>query len=292
MESQSRVEKLMMMVIIAALAVAAVASWSQWSVTTVSSGSPLPAATERLSPADPPNVPAGDSVIGPDSSGPADAGTAASGAGGSPGPSRGSGPDGAMTVTGTSAVALTFDDGPDPVNTPKLLDLLRRNQVKATFCVVGTRVRAYPELVRRIVAEGHTLCNHSWQHLLDLGTHTPDEIRADLTRTNVAIHAAVPGAPIRYFRAPGGNFTPALADTTRTLGMTPLLWTVDPRDWDTTTFGTGAPLANHVVATVQNITRPGAIVLSHDSGHPDTATAYAELLPWLKALFTLAALPT
>jgi peptidoglycan/xylan/chitin deacetylase (PgdA/CDA1 family) len=188
-------------------------------------------------------------------------------------------------------VALTFDDGPDPVNTPRILDLLRRNEVRATFCVVGTRVRAHPALVRRIVAEGHTLCNHSWQHRLDLGTRTPAEIRADLSRTDDAIHAAVPDAPVRYFRAPGGRFSPALVGGARTLGMTPLFWQVDPRDWDSGSFGTGTPLADHVVAAVRAAVRPGAIVLSHDSGHPDTVTAYAELLPWLKARFALAALP-
>jgi peptidoglycan/xylan/chitin deacetylase (PgdA/CDA1 family) len=271
-ESQSRVQKMMMTVIVAALSVAAVAAWSTWSVTDVAAAPAAPAATEALSPAEPATPSA-------TASQPAAARDGAAVVTAVP-----------QTTTGTADVALTFDDGPDPVNTPKILDLLKRNQVRATFCVVGTRAQAYPDLIRRIVAEGHTLCNHSWQHRLDLGTRSPAEIDADLVQTDAAIHAAAPDAPIRFFRAPGGNFTPALARSARALGMTPLLWQVDPRDWDSTTFGTGAPLAAHVVSAVRAAVRPGSIVLSHDSGHPDTVDAYAQLLPALKSRFTLTAL--
>jgi peptidoglycan/xylan/chitin deacetylase (PgdA/CDA1 family) len=272
MESQSRVQKMMTTVIVAALSVAAIAAWSTWSVTDVAAAPPAPLTTEALSPAEPPAPP---TTVNQ----PAVAGGGAAVVTAVP-----------RTTTGTADVALTFDDGPDPVNTPKILDLLKRNQARATFCVVGTRVQTYPSLIRRIVAEGHTLCNHSWQHRLDLGTQAPAEIDADLVRTNAAIRAAAPDAPIRFFRAPGGNFTPALARSARALGMTPLLWQVDPRDWDSTTFGTGAPLAAHVVSAVGAAVRPGSIVLSHDGGHPDTVDAYAELLPALKARFTLTAL--
>lgn len=140
MRSWTRVEKLMMSVIIAALAVAAIASWSTWSVTDAPARAQ--AATRAPSPAGSGLV---TGVVGPaDGNGGGDGGGAGAGSGG------GSGPDGAMTSSGTSAVALTFDDGPDPVNTPKVLDLLRQNRVRATFCVVGTQVRAHPDLVRRI----------------------------------------------------------------------------------------------------------------------------------------------
>ena len=75
-----------------------------------------------------------------------------------------------MKPTGTKAVALTFDDGPDRTYTPRMLDLLKANGVKATFCLVGKQAKAYPELVRRIVAEGHTLCNHTYDHSLNLAS--------------------------------------------------------------------------------------------------------------------------
>ncbi|MBA3490400.1 MAG: polysaccharide deacetylase family protein [Longispora sp.] len=196
-----------------------------------------------------------------------------------------------MQVTGSEAVALTFDDGPDPVNTPKVLDLLAQYGVKATFCMVGTRARDYPGLVRRIVAEGHTVCNHSWQHRLDLARHNAGFITQDLQATNDTIHRAAPGAKITYFRAPGGNFTPQVVDIAASMGMTSLYWDVDPRDWDSATYGTGTPMVNHIISAANRAVRPGSIVLSHDSGHPDTVVAYRTLLARLTTRFRLIALP-
>jgi peptidoglycan-N-acetylglucosamine deacetylase len=207
---------------------------------------------------------------------------------------QGHGPAGSVSVTGTQSVALTFDDGPDPINTPKMLDMLKQCGVKATFCLVGFRARDHPDLVRRIVAEGHTLCNHSWQHLLDLAAdaRTDAYIKRDLQHTNEVIHAAVPDARISYFRAPGGNFTPRLVQIAKDLGMTSIYWSVDPRDWETSKYGTGSAMTNHVISAVESDVRPGSIVLSHDNGKPTTIAAYRVLLPWLKARFKLIALPT
>jgi peptidoglycan/xylan/chitin deacetylase (PgdA/CDA1 family) len=74
--------------------------------------------------------------------------------------------------------------------------------------------------------------------------------------------------------------------------MKSIYWALDPRDWDKSTFGTGAPMVRHIINAVEGTVRPGAIVLSHDNDKPDTVTAYRTLLPWLKARFTLIALPT
>jgi peptidoglycan/xylan/chitin deacetylase (PgdA/CDA1 family) len=213
----------------------------------------------------------------------------------SPSASRSARPDpvaGALRRTGSAAVALTFDDGPDPVQTPLLLDLLKEHGVKATFCMVGFRVRDHPDLVRRIAAEGHTLCNHSWQHLLNLAKRDPEYIRHDLANTNNAIRAAVPDAKIAYFRAPGGNFTPDLVAIVREFGMTSIYWHVDPRDWDHKKDPSDPAHIARVVAAVQRYTRPGSIVLSHDNAQPDTILAYRELLPWLKSRFQLEPMPT
>ena len=204
----------------------------------------------------------------------------------------GDGPDGSVTVTGSAGVALTFDDGPDPVNTPVLLDLLGEHRVKASFSLVGWRARDNPDLVHRIAAEGHTLCNHSWQHLMDLGQRPSAVVEADLHHTNEVIRTAAPDAPVRYFRAPGGNFTPSLVQIAREQGMSPLFWHVDPRDWDSAQFGFGPSMVNHIISVVEGTVRPGMIVLSHDCKHPDTVTAYRALLPWLAARYTLTPLPT
>jgi peptidoglycan/xylan/chitin deacetylase (PgdA/CDA1 family) len=201
------------------------------------------------------------------------------------------GPAGSDRRTGSPVVALTFDDGPDPENTPKILDVLKQYGVKATFCVVGFRARDHPDLIRRIVAEGHTLCNHSWQHLLNLANRPVDYIRWDLAKTNEAIRAAVPDAKISYFRAPGGNFTRGLVGLAHGYGMASIYWQCDPRDWEHKGESDAAHVS-HVIAEVQRCAKPGAIVLSHDNAQPDTTEAYRTLLPWLKARFTLSALPT
>jgi len=201
-----------------------------------------------------------------------------------PGPRYGA--YGSLRTTGSTTVALTFDDGPDPVNTPALLDLLQQYNIKATFCVVGFRARDRPDLIRRIAAEGHSLCNHSWQHLTDLSQRTVDYINWDLLNTIYAIHSAAPNAPVRYFRAPGGNFTPALIAMAQKFGMSPIYWDVDPRDWDHTD-GYGDAHINRVIGAVQYQCRQGSIVLSHDNGQPNTVEAYRVLLPWLKARYTL-----
>ncbi len=202
------------------------------------------------------------------------------------------GPGGSLMGTGSSAVALTFDDGPDPVNTPKILDLLKRYHVKATFCLVGTNVRAYPAIVRRIVAEGHAICDHTWHHRMDLASQPIDVIRRDLTATRDAIRAAAPKAKVEYFRAPGGIFSPRIVRIATSLGMRSLYWAVDPRDWDAARYGHGTSMVNHVVGAVEVHVRPGAVVLSHDYKKPDTITAYATLLPWLRTRYKLIPMPT
>jgi peptidoglycan/xylan/chitin deacetylase (PgdA/CDA1 family) len=201
--------------------------------------------------------------------------------------SYGRGPAGSKMTTGGHGVALTFDDGPDPVQTPRILDLLAKYHVHATFCLVGRNVQANPDLVRRIVAEGHTVCNHSWKHDEQLGKKSPAAIEADLRATNDAIHAAAPDAKIVFMRAPGGNFTKPFVTVATRLGMKSLYWSVDPRDWDHSGGESDPAHEARVIAAIRRQARPGAIILSHDFGQPDTIAAYTQLLPWLTAHYTL-----
>ncbi|MGC4807951.1 polysaccharide deacetylase family protein [Micromonospora sp. DT233] len=191
-------------------------------------------------------------------------------------------PEGLRRSTGVRAVALTFDDGPDPVWTPKILDQLRRAKAKATFCVVGTRAREYPELVARIVREGHQLCNHSWRHDMDLARRSTAEIRADLTRTNRAIQAAAPGAKVPFYRQPGGRWSARVVAVSKQLGMQSLHWRVDPQDWD-------KPTSTTIKRRVNGAVRPGAVVLLHDGGGNRAATiaACAHLIGALKRHYGL-----
>ncbi|GAA1766453.1 polysaccharide deacetylase family protein [Luedemannella helvata] len=201
-----------------------------------------------------------------------------------PGTADRHGPWGAWVSTGTRGVALTFDDGPDPRWTPDVLGLLRRYRVRATFCLVGREAARHPRLVRAIAAGGHTLCNHSWRHDLDLGRRSPAAIRADLVATTRAIERAAPGATVHYFRQPGGRWRERVVAAARGLGMTSLHWSVDARDWR-------RPGRRAIVGITLRHTGPGSIILLHDGGgvRAGTVAALRELLPSLTSRFALVA---
>ncbi|WP_309238253.1 polysaccharide deacetylase family protein [Actinoplanes aureus] len=200
---------------------------------------------------------------------------------------RGDGPGSSLITTGSQVVSLTFDDGPDPNETPKILALLDKYQVKAVFCLVGTQAERHPDLVRQIVEAGHALCNHTWDHDLTIGKKKADQIRADLDRTNAAIRAAVPDAEIPYFRAPGGNFTGRLVSVAYQDRMTSLYWEVDPRDWFHPAGESFEQHVKRIVGDVKKYTRPGSIVLAHDYNQPATTEAFERLMPWLTKNFQL-----
>jgi peptidoglycan/xylan/chitin deacetylase (PgdA/CDA1 family) len=179
-------------------------------------------------------------------------------------------------------VALTFDDGPDPTWTPQVLDLLAQYHVKAVFCLVGVNAKAHPALVRRIVAEGHELCDHTMHHKENLPTLPIDARRAEIADAQQAILAAVPDAKVPYFRAPAGAFSKtddpnSVQQIAASLGMQPLAWSVDTVDW--TKPGTDA-----IVASVEKLSGHD-VVLLHDAGgdRSQTVAALKIVLPWLVA---------
>lgn len=183
-------------------------------------------------------------------------------------------------------MALTFDDGPSGTWTEQILAVLREHNVKATFCVLGRSARAYPSLIRQIVAEGHTLCSHGFEHDLELGSRSAPEIRASLQAAADAIHAAAPDAKISYFRQPGGAWTPLAVQVAADLDLTSLHWSVDPHDYT-------RPGAKVIADRVTANTRPGSIVLLHDGGgdRSDTVEACRLMLPALTSRFQLVPLP-
>lgn len=172
-------------------------------------------------------------------------------------------------------IAITFDDGPDPVLTPRLLDLLKQRGIHATFFLVGKNAAAFPDVVRRIVEEGHEVGNHSWSHplLTQLGQESVD---SQLRRTHDAIVKACGTAPLLY-RPPYGAVR--LSQRTRiekTFGYPAILWDVDPQDWQ------HPRSAQKVYDRIHSQTRPGSIILCHDI-HETTVAAMPATLDDLTA---------
>jgi peptidoglycan/xylan/chitin deacetylase (PgdA/CDA1 family) len=163
-----------------------------------------------------------------------------------------------------AAVALTFDDGPGAV-TPAVLDVLARRGARATFNVLGARVRAGAPLVRRAVSDGHELGVHGWRHR-DL-SRGPARAVAELVRARAAIRA-VSGAQPRVFRPPFGAASRRLAAAARALGLVTVTWDVDPRDFE-------EPGADAIRERVRAGVRPGSIVLLHDDRQALAPTAVA-----------------
>jgi len=175
-------------------------------------------------------------------------------------------------------VALTLDDGPWPTYTVQALDILARNDVKATFCMVGEQARDHPDLVRKVVAAGHTLCNHTNTHDINLKQKPPQEMRDQMQKTLDAIHRASPGTPVPWYRAPGGNWSPEIRATAANLGMGSLGWSVDTDDWR-------KPGVPKMLQTVQSELGPRGIILCHDGGgaREQTIAMLEQLVPQLKS---------
>ncbi|MGC0417580.1 polysaccharide deacetylase family protein [Embleya sp. AB8] len=194
-----------------------------------------------------------------------------------PSPRPGFVPEPVSTVdAGPQRVAVTFDDGPHPVNTPEVLRVLRRHRVRATFCVVGTEVEKYPELLEAIHDAGHLIAGHSWSHP-NLQKLTPAEVTEEVERNLDAIDQVLPGLRVRWFRAPYGNWSPEVMGTLSAHGLRPLGWSVDPRDWS-------RPGADEIVDRVLGALTTGSIILNHDGGGNRDQTV-AALEVWLpKAL--------
>ncbi|MGC5341847.1 polysaccharide deacetylase family protein [Streptomyces sp. DT24] len=172
------------------------------------------------------------------------------------------------------SMVLTFDDGPDPVHTPRILALLRRYDVRAMFFVCGEMVADNPDLLRRIDGEGHVIGNHSWSHP-QLWTLSRAVTRDELGRTSEVIARTI-GAPPLWYRAPYGAWNRNSFEIGAELGMEPMAWTVDSLDWKT-------PGTDTVVRRVLDGAGPGVVVLSHDAGG-DRSQSVAALGRYLPAL--------
>ncbi|MEV6904041.1 polysaccharide deacetylase family protein [Amycolatopsis sp. NPDC051372] len=174
-------------------------------------------------------------------------------------------------------VALTFDDGPHPRSTPHFLALLAKTGTRATFFVLGRELARCPELGREIVAAGHELAVHGWDHRCFL-RRFPSALHDDLART-VELITDVAGVRPRWLRAPYGVFSAGSLVAARKLGLRPVLWTAWGFDWS----ARATPAS--VAATVHKGLRPGGTILLHDSD-----TAASTVGSWRSALGALPAI--
>jgi len=152
-------------------------------------------------------------------------------------------------------VALTFDDGPNPDTTPRILDTLQKCAVKATFFVLGRHVERWPALVDRMVREGHQVGNHGYFHI-KLHLRSPGYVRRDLVLGMRAIEQAGGTTP-EFFRAPHGFRSPWVSAIARSMGQRTIGWSVGVRDSD-------QPGVSEILDRTLSRTRPGSIILLHD----------------------------
>ncbi|MGP8173588.1 MAG: polysaccharide deacetylase family protein, partial [Terracidiphilus sp.] len=165
-------------------------------------------------------------------------------------------------------LALTFDDGPNPAWTPRLLDILSSHDVKATFFLLGSHAQAEPALVRRIVEAGHLIGSHSWSHP-NLAFTSPGRVREELTRSKQALEQ-ITGAPVQYFRPPFGARRPYVLRIARDLGMVPVLWNAMTSDWSEPS---SEKIVERLTRVVDRLERRGqaANIVLHDGGHREMA---------------------
>jgi len=175
----------------------------------------------------------------------------------------------------TKYIALTFDDGPHARYTDEILDILKENDVKATFFVIGENAKTHPEILKRIANEGHEIGNHTYHHVY-ISKCGRDKITKEIKETENTVYSITGTRPI-VFRPPGGYYSKESIEQIRNMGYECVLWSVDTKDWT-------LPAVEKVISTVSKETVGGDIILFHDhnqKGSP-TPSSVRRLIPMLK----------
>ncbi|MBA4495762.1 polysaccharide deacetylase family protein [Paenactinomyces guangxiensis] len=167
-------------------------------------------------------------------------------------------------------VALTFDDGPDKYYTPQILDILKRERIRATFFVVGNLAQKNPDVLRRIDQEGHVIGNHSWSHP-QFTKISKRGVESQLSKTNKAIRDATGKEPL-LIRPPYGSINKRLEKQIGGKGYKIINWSVDTLDWK-------GRSSDRILLTVKKQVKPGGIILQHSSGAKGRLNGTVEALP-------------
>jgi peptidoglycan-N-acetylglucosamine deacetylase len=174
---------------------------------------------------------------------------------------------------GQKVIALTFDDGPWPDSTAKVLDILKKNDVKATFFVVGQNVKNFPDLLKRVVADGHIVANHTWHHWYHF--MNPQTAAYEIDHTTDIIFQTT-GVKTNMFRPPGGIMHNGVAAYAKNSKYATIMWSSDSMDYS-------RPSVPKLINNVFREAKPGGIVLMHDGGGNRSQTV--EALPTIIANF-------
>lgn len=153
-------------------------------------------------------------------------------------------------------IALTFDDGPHPVYTERILDILAEYGAKATFFSIGENAQRRPEIIKRMVEEGHEIGNHTWSHHL-IWELNRDGVINELIRTATVISEICDFQP-KLFRPPDGLSTNAIKEAAMQMDYSVILWTIDTRDWERSTT------ADAIIKNIMSNICAGSIILCHD----------------------------
>lgn len=175
---------------------------------------------------------------------------------------------------GKMKIAITFDDGPHPVYTPQILDILRKYGVHATFFVIGENVAMHPELTERCIAEGHEIANHTYTHK-NLAKDSYSDIQNEIVHTENTVFENF-DIRTKLLRPPGGLYGKNVLSCAQNLDYTVILWSVDTRDWAHTPV-------QKITKNVLDSVRAGDIILMHDfvQKHSPTPKALDKILPEL-----------
>ena len=173
-------------------------------------------------------------------------------------------------------VAMTFDDGPDPRWTPAILQILKEENVKATFCTIGYLAQRHADLVKAEFDAGHSLCDHSMHHMLNLPSRPHPQIVDEVLQAADAIRNITGQNPL-FYRPPGGNLNQDIIDTAHQRSLRVLKWSVDPKDYT-------KPPAPAILARITAKVGPGAVILLHDGGgdRSQTVAMLKQLIEELK----------
>ncbi|MBW4611601.1 MAG: polysaccharide deacetylase family protein [Hassallia sp. WJT32-NPBG1] len=166
---------------------------------------------------------------------------------------------------GQKVIALTFDDGPWPTSTAKVLDILKKNNIKGTFFIVGQMLKQYPDLGVRIVTEGHVIANHTWTHRYHF--MNPQVAAYEVESTSDLIFQTT-GVKTTLFRPPGGMMNNGVAAYARNQKYTIVMWSADSVDYSN-------PALPRLISNVTRASKPGGIVLLHDGGGNRSRTVQA-----------------